>query len=110
MSSCRILCEDGQTKLVMHRMFYLPKQLTWVGFTQEKEVLEAQKRDRWVPKVGSMIFIPRMKGNFKVRVSVWLILEPFRTCRSAACTSCVQGRAWCAKPGVSCQAEHVECR
>ncbi|CAL5224639.1 g7357 [Coccomyxa viridis] len=62
----RILCEDGQTKLVMHRMFYLPKQLTWVGFTQEKEVLEAQKRDRWVPKVGSMIFIPRMKGNFKV--------------------------------------------
>ena len=33
---------------------------------QEKEVLEAQKRDQWTPKVGSMIFIPRMKGNFKV--------------------------------------------
>ena len=30
-------------------------------------MLEAQKRDRWVPKVGSMIFVPRMKGNFKVR-------------------------------------------
>ncbi|CAL5224634.1 g7352 [Coccomyxa viridis] len=33
---------------------------------KEKEALEAQKRDQWVPKVGSMIFIPRMKGNFKV--------------------------------------------
>ncbi len=42
-------------------------QLTGVGFTQEREVLEAQKRDRWSPKVGSMIFVPRMKGNFKVR-------------------------------------------
>lgn len=30
-------------------------------------MLEAQKRDRWVPKVGSMIFVPRMRGNFKVR-------------------------------------------
>lgn len=29
-------------------------------------MLEAQKRDRWAPKVGSMVFIPRMKGNFKV--------------------------------------------
>ena len=29
-------------------------------------MLEAQKRDQWAPKVGSMVFIPRMKGNFKV--------------------------------------------
>ena len=29
-------------------------------------MLEAQKRDHWAPKVGSMVFVPRMKGNFKV--------------------------------------------
>ncbi len=33
---------------------------------QEEEVLEAQKRDQWAPKVGSMVFIPRLKGNSKV--------------------------------------------
>ena len=29
-------------------------------------MLEAQKRDQWAPKVGSMVFIPQMRGNFKV--------------------------------------------
>ena len=33
---------------------------------QEKEVLEAQKREQWVPRVGSNVYVPRMKGNFKV--------------------------------------------
>ena len=34
---------------------------------QEKEVVEAQKREQWVPRVGSNIYVPRMKGNFKAR-------------------------------------------
>ena len=33
---------------------------------QEKVVLEAQKREQWVPRVGSNVYVPRMKGNFKV--------------------------------------------
>ncbi len=67
MASCRISCEDDQTKLVIYRAAAYDQSADMGGFTQEKEALEAQKRDQWVPKVGSMIFIPRMKGNFKVR-------------------------------------------
>ena len=52
-------------------------------------MLEAQKKDRWVPKVGSMIFVPRMKGNFKVEVNVCksasTVLTAFQ--RTAACMS-----------------------
>ena len=33
---------------------------------QEKEVIEAQRREQWVPRVGSNVYVPRMKGNFKV--------------------------------------------
>ena len=29
-------------------------------------MLEAQKREQWVPRVGSNVYVPRMKGNFKV--------------------------------------------
>lgn len=35
---------------------------------QDKQALEAQKVEQWVPKVGSMIFVPRMKGNFKASI------------------------------------------
>ena len=30
-------------------------------------MVEAQKREQWVPRVGSNIYVPRMKGNFKAR-------------------------------------------
>ncbi len=33
---------------------------------QERESFEQQKKDEWVPKLGSMVFVPRMKGKFKV--------------------------------------------
>ena len=33
---------------------------------QEKEAFEQQKKEAWVPSLGSMVFVPRMKGKFKV--------------------------------------------
>ena len=52
---------------------------------KDKQALEAQKVEQWVPKVGSMIFVPRMKGNFKASIhpssmSVTLIInDSFRS-------------------------------
>ena len=45
---------------------------------QEKEVLEAQEREQWVPRVGSNVYVLRMNGNFKV--------------------SCGLSGPWCSKP------------
>ena len=42
---------------------------------QDEQALEAQKVEQWVPKVGSMIFVPRMKGNFKVSIDTSSISE-----------------------------------
>ena len=45
---------------------------------QEQDALEKQRQEAWVPATGSMVFVPRMKGKFKVlaveggRVSVQL--------------------------------------
>ena len=57
---------SSSTKVIVRRALGYIFSADMVGVTQEREVLEAQKRDRWVPKVGSMIFVPRLKGNFKV--------------------------------------------
>ena len=69
-------------------------------------MLEAQKKDQWVPKVGSMIFVPRMKGNFKVILTKWAPPEAFHdmqvSCMYVMCTelrpSCRMSRA------IPCQA------
>lgn len=33
---------------------------------QDKAALEKQKRDAWAPSEGSLVFVPRLKGKFKV--------------------------------------------
>ena len=33
-------------------------------------MIEAQRREQWVPRVGSNVYVPRMKGNFKVRCAL----------------------------------------
>ena len=69
-------------------------------------MLEAQKKDQWVPKVGSMIFVRRMKGNFKVILTIWAPPEALHdmqgSCMYVMCTqscpSCLMSRA------IHCQA------
>lgn len=49
-----------------------------IHLMQERAALEKQRAEAWVPATGSMVFVPRLKGKFRVlavegeRVSVQL--------------------------------------
>lgn len=49
------------------------------------KAFEQQKKEEWVPALGSMVFVPRMKGKFKVTLMpCW---------GTVACVLCLTGGA-----------------